>query len=151
MQSIDLTTCNQEQIHIPGAIQPHGALLVIDPVSETILQVAGDTDGLLRGRDSPLLGRQVGDLLGARFNALARLVGSNTHNEPAYLGSVRVDARGSEINVVAHERDGVVLLELEPASKSRLSAAQLLAAVRADDCFPGSGMQPAPRLSSCDV
>ena len=63
MQSIDLTTCDQERIHIPGAIQPHGALLVIDPVSETILQVAGDTDGLL-GPGRPLLGRQVGGPLG---------------------------------------------------------------------------------------
>ena len=53
MQSIDLTNCEREPIHIPGAIQPHGVLLVIDPVSEKILQVAGDTDSLLGPGRSP--------------------------------------------------------------------------------------------------
>ncbi|TDH59091.1 GAF domain-containing protein [Dankookia rubra] len=130
MQSIDLTICDQEPIHIPGAIQPHGVLLVIDPVSEKILQVAGDTDGLL-GLESPPLGRQVGDLLVARFEALARSAGITAGNEPAYLGSVRLAARSGEIDVVAHDRDGVVLLELELTPEVRPSAARLLAVVRA--------------------
>jgi len=28
---VDLTNCDREPIHIPGSIQPHGAMLVIDP------------------------------------------------------------------------------------------------------------------------
>ena len=39
----DLTTCDREPIHIPGSIQPHGVLLVLDRQTRTIEQVAGDT------------------------------------------------------------------------------------------------------------
>ena len=28
---VDLTNCEDEPIHIPGAIQPHGLLLAVDP------------------------------------------------------------------------------------------------------------------------
>ena len=47
----DLTNCDREPIHIPGAIQPHGAMLVIDCDTYLIVQAAGDTLGLL---DRPL-------------------------------------------------------------------------------------------------
>ena len=30
----DLAVCEHEPIHIPGAIQPHGALLVVDPLRD---------------------------------------------------------------------------------------------------------------------
>ena len=43
MQPLDLTNCDCEPIHIPGSIQPHGILLVIDPNSEVVLQAAGNT------------------------------------------------------------------------------------------------------------
>ncbi len=28
---VDLTNCDREPIHIPGSVQPHGALLAVDP------------------------------------------------------------------------------------------------------------------------
>ena len=28
-ETVDLTNCDREPIHIPGAIQPHGILLVV--------------------------------------------------------------------------------------------------------------------------
>jgi light-regulated signal transduction histidine kinase (bacteriophytochrome) len=37
---IDLTGCEREPIHIPGAIQPHGALRVIDERTFTVAQVS---------------------------------------------------------------------------------------------------------------
>jgi two-component system, chemotaxis family, sensor kinase Cph1 len=33
MRPTDLTDCDREPIHVPGAIQPHGVLLVVDPAS----------------------------------------------------------------------------------------------------------------------
>ncbi len=52
--AIDLTNCDREQIHIPGAILPHGAMLVVEPTTMLIEQVAGDTLGLL-GKDAAAL------------------------------------------------------------------------------------------------
>ena len=31
-QTVDLTNCDREPIHIPGSIQPHGALLAVDAI-----------------------------------------------------------------------------------------------------------------------
>ena len=130
MQPTDLTDCDREPIHIPGAIQPHGMLLVVDPASEEILQTAGDMEGLL-GDGETALGRRVRGVLGVSLAALARSAGVGVRGEPVYLGSLRPPARGGGIDVVAHERDGVVLLELEPSPASRPTAARILATVRA--------------------
>jgi hypothetical protein len=54
---IDLTNCDREPIHIPGAILPHGAMLVLDPESLEILQAAGDCKGLVGATAQELLGR----------------------------------------------------------------------------------------------
>ena len=32
-KNADMTNCDREPIHIPGAILPHGAMLVLDPVA----------------------------------------------------------------------------------------------------------------------
>ena len=52
---IDITNCEREPIHIPGAILPHGAMLVLDPDSLEVLQAAGNTTGLLGAPISDLL------------------------------------------------------------------------------------------------
>ena len=43
----DLTNCDREPIHIPAAIQPHGVLLTLDPLTLTIIQAGGDTARIL--------------------------------------------------------------------------------------------------------
>jgi len=70
MQPLDLTNCDREPIHIPGSIQPHGILLVVDPNSEVVLQVAGDTAGILATQHPPL-GRPLHDLLGVGLEVAA--------------------------------------------------------------------------------
>jgi light-regulated signal transduction histidine kinase (bacteriophytochrome) len=37
---VDLTNCDRETIHIPGAILPHGAMLVLDSATLRVLQAA---------------------------------------------------------------------------------------------------------------
>lgn len=46
----DLTLCDREPIHIPGSIQPHGVLLVVDAATKTILQ-ASENIGEVTGVD----------------------------------------------------------------------------------------------------
>ena len=38
--TLDIVNCEQEPIHIPGAILPHGAMLVLDPGTLQVLQAA---------------------------------------------------------------------------------------------------------------
>jgi light-regulated signal transduction histidine kinase (bacteriophytochrome) len=58
---VDLTACDREPIHIPGAIQPHGALLVLDPADFTILQASANAGALLGVTE--LLGRTLPEAL----------------------------------------------------------------------------------------
>lgn len=43
----DLTACDREPIHIPGSIQPHGILVVVDAQTRTILQVSENAADVL--------------------------------------------------------------------------------------------------------
>src|SRR3954463_390791 len=87
MQPLALPTCAREPIHIPGSIQPHGILLVIDPNSEVVLQAAGDTTGTLASQHPPL-GRPVHDLLGVGLKEMIHSAGVGLESKPHYLGAI---------------------------------------------------------------
>lgn len=66
----DITACDREPIHIPGAIQPHGLLLVAEADSLTVIAGAGAIEERLAPEwlGAPLgalLGEEVGDMLAA--------------------------------------------------------------------------------------
>jgi chemotaxis family two-component system sensor kinase Cph1 len=126
--TLALTECEREPIHIPGAVQPHGLLLAVDPASGRVIQVAGATVLVELGASS-VVGRPVVDLLGADVPERLTAKSLDLRREPAYLGAIR--AAGGELDVLAHERDGVWIFELEPAAAPRASAADALAQVRA--------------------
>lgn len=60
---LNLTNCDREPIHTPGAILPHGAMLVLDCDTYEILQAAGETSGLLGRPLDTLLGQTPETLL----------------------------------------------------------------------------------------
>ena len=47
VQPADLESCAREPIHIPGSIQPHGALLVLDPDNLNVLQASENAGAML--------------------------------------------------------------------------------------------------------
>jgi two-component system, chemotaxis family, sensor kinase Cph1 len=59
----DLTNCERELIHLPGSIQPHGVLLVLDGTTDRVQQASANAGQLL---DAPLQ-----DLLGQSLSSLA--------------------------------------------------------------------------------
>ena len=58
----DLSNCERELIHLAGSIQPHGALLVIDPANFSILQASANCPALLGTGNKKLLGRSIAEL-----------------------------------------------------------------------------------------
>jgi two-component system, chemotaxis family, sensor kinase Cph1 len=62
-ENIDLTNCDREQIHIPGFIQPHGILFVLQKSEFTILQVSKNTFDLIGIHPEELLGKRLQELL----------------------------------------------------------------------------------------
>ncbi len=106
----DITACDREPIHIPGAIQPHGLLLVVEGQPLTVIASAGAIEERLASDwlNAPLaalLGAEVADML----SAIPAGPGSMTATRPV---------RGSteSFAVTAHRLDGErLLVELEPA------------------------------------
>ena len=71
VQEIDLTICDREPIHIPGSIQPHGVMLVVDRARLAVTHAAGDIEAWLgkSWQDAPLA-----SLLGDAAAAEARRI-----------------------------------------------------------------------------
>ncbi|GAB3198210.1 hypothetical protein GCM10027062_11850 [Nocardioides hungaricus] len=97
---VDLTTCDREPIHVPGAIQPHGVLIALD--TEGRARVVSANCGELLGVPShEALGRSLAELIGAEPAAAV------PGNGPVVVGGVEVDVR-------VHESGARTIVELEP-------------------------------------
>ena len=113
----DLTACDREPIHNPGAIQPHGLLLVARADGLEVIAGAGDIEGRLA---ETWLGRALGDLLGERF--AARLA------DPSKTAAAIADVvgRNETFDACARHIGGVWTVQLEPASPTPWSGADAL-------------------------
>jgi light-regulated signal transduction histidine kinase (bacteriophytochrome) len=129
---INLTTCDREPIHIPGAILPHGAMLVLDPESLEVLQAAGDCTGLLGTCARDLLGRRADTLFQVEQIARIRaLMASVDLKKPRHLLDPLLRIRGDfPLDVSLHRSDGTLVLEFEAADTADRFAADPLAAVQ---------------------
>ena len=120
--NVDLSNCDQELIHIPQLIQPHGIMLVLRRADRIILQASENTKAVfgisapnlhLKGLSALLGAAQAAELGKAIIGAGDRLNGS-----PLLL--LRMPpARGRQaLDVIAHIMDDVLILELEHASET---------------------------------
>lgn len=106
---VDLSTCDREPIHVPGAIQSFGALLVLDAHGR--LQQQSANAGALLGA-LPALGEPFPAPYRDVFTPwLAALAKSEDALEP-----VELELGGRTFDVVAHASGGQLVVELEPRS-----------------------------------
>jgi chemotaxis family two-component system sensor kinase Cph1 len=63
MNKIDLTQCDREPIHIPGSVQPFGALVICDAKSMKVVQASLNCEEITGIHHGKLLGRTIGELL----------------------------------------------------------------------------------------
>jgi two-component system, chemotaxis family, sensor kinase Cph1 len=128
-----LTNCDREPIHIPGAILPHGAMLVLDCANLCVLQAAGDTQALLGQPIEALLGQVVDTLLTATQVQRLRLLCAEAGLEkPRHMLDpiLRVLA-DRPLDASAHRSDGFLVVEFEAAQVDDPFVAEPLAAVQA--------------------
>lgn len=145
-----LDACDREPIHIPGAIQPHGVLLVVDPGTEIVLGHAGPVGSLLGFSGSPI-GHKLARLIGRPLAALAPDIDLALADEPVYVGALRPGPPGIDLDMLAHMSGGRVLIEIEPALGDRPSASRLFARMRgAADRMRGSA-DPAAAYAAAAV
>ncbi len=123
---LDLTQCEAEPIHIPGAIQPHGCLLALQGPSLRIVQASANCQALLGHAAADLLGCELATALGP---ALAAAVGEaqvRYEELPAIPASLRWRGQGGACTGYVHQSDDLVVLELEPAPAAPAALGALL-------------------------
>lgn len=119
MRTVDLDSCAREPIHIPGLIQPHGVLLLLEPHTERpIVRVVSSNSGALLGvAPEGLVGRGLDAVLRPEDAAevARRLATGRLHLHPIYIHAARALHGDAVFNAVAHRLESWIVLELEPA------------------------------------
>ncbi|MBZ5738224.1 SpoIIE family protein phosphatase [Nocardioides mangrovi] len=109
----DLTTCDREPIHIPGAIQPHGILLALDDDLRAVM-VSANVEGMLGVTPQAALGRRLADLVGAP--AAEQVAARAPYDE---IGEPVVALVADELCDVRVHRSGPrIVVEVEPVGAS---------------------------------
>jgi len=115
---VELGSCDREPIHAPGAIQPHGVLMVLEGPRHVVRRVSGNSKVLLGLAPDEVLGRTLAEVLGAEAAGRFRrgLDGPALDRGAVPLGVVRAGAAGAEaaFYAIAYRCGAGVVLELEP-------------------------------------
>lgn len=114
----DLTNCDREPIHVPGAIQPHGVLLALSRDLREVVVASTNTAGCLGTPVGGILGCAPADLLGAEIAAtVAGRVAAGLPNEPLVVRMPPTAAgtlAGVEVDVHLFVSGERLVVELEP-------------------------------------
>lgn len=131
-QIVDLTNCDREPIHIPGAILPHGAMIVADRESFAIEQLAGNLPGLLGLSTPDPVGMSLRDILNEeQIERLRTLLASSTLERPRHLlDPVFRVLPDRPVDASIHVTDGSVVIEFEDAEPDDPHAIDPLACVQ---------------------
>lgn len=117
---VDLSACEREPIHIPGAIQPHGVLLALSEPELTV-QVHSANAAAFFGLSTAPAGRRIHELLPASATAALESAAGGDPSDGNPLEIVL--ASGRRATGVAHRAGGLLILEIEPAEAEPASLA----------------------------
>jgi two-component system, chemotaxis family, sensor kinase Cph1 len=153
--TVDLTNCDREPIHIPGSIQPHGALLVLEDESLRILQCGANSEAFLGVPCPELLRAGLPVLLdGTSIETIRQALALE---RPEERNPLAVTGGGKSFQGILHRHAGATILELEPHLESpedvdallRSALSRLQAASGLRDLF-GMAVAEVKRLTGFD-
>ena len=116
----DLTTCDREPIHIPGSIQPHGVLLVLDRQRQIVEQVAGDCQAMLGMAATRIIGAATSEFLEQDIEAFVRgqLAAPSANIAAVVRLGVRSRCASLPLDLTLQASGGTAIIELEPARRA---------------------------------
>jgi chemotaxis family two-component system sensor kinase Cph1 len=114
--TVDLTNCDREPIHIPGRIQPHGVLLVLSEPDLTIVQISSNSKRLLGYCPEELLNQPLSCLLNAnQVNAITSCLSKDFESVNPLKLSIEHQQKTTVFDGIIHRYAGSLTLELEPS------------------------------------
>ena len=121
--------CSQEPIRVPGTIQPHGAMLVVDPLRDwTVVAASRNIAEMLTTPLSAnaLFGCSIGSILGLHFVEVAqkRFQDNKLRGGVPWRSILTLDSQSPANDLTVHSHNGLVLVEMEPAGAEDQADAQ---------------------------
>ncbi|MCE7054497.1 ATP-binding protein [Algoriphagus sp. AGSA1] len=111
---VTLTNCEQEPIHIPGSIQPHGFLIGIISDSFLIDYCSANTEQFLGVSYTQLLGRDFGEVFGdLSKDSLMDYIAQDRMLSSLLL---KIQLMGRDFLCTVHKSGSIYILEGEPVS-----------------------------------
>ncbi len=124
---VSFPECDREPIHIPGSIQPHGFLLVIDEQAQVITHASENAATFLYRPLNQLIGASARDVLGEGvLSKLLQAAHDPLFNTKPLLLEADIAAERvavGDLDLVAHRRNGRIIIEAErvpPGMKTSL-------------------------------
>ncbi|MEM7620657.1 MAG: ATP-binding protein [Pseudomonadota bacterium] len=117
-----LQTCSDEQIHIPGSIQPHGFMLILDDAFN-IKKFSLNLAQFLEQNPRYLLNLNLDTLVDAdKIEELKQLTSQGALNPiRSTLLSLKVNSETHHFDAIIHKSGAFFVLELEPQRETTLS------------------------------
>ena len=113
---VDLSNCEREPIRIPGRVQSHGVLLVLDDSNLGVLHASDNSRRLLGVEAESVVGCPLASVLGGRLARVVepRVAKASIDANPSYVGTVEGARSGERFHAIVHRFKGRLYLELEP-------------------------------------
>jgi light-regulated signal transduction histidine kinase (bacteriophytochrome) len=127
VEKVDLTNCDREPIHIPGSIQPHGAMLVLDPSTFQVVYASANAaavTGCLTVEPGTDLAAVVGEAAAHDLrNAAARAGGSQI---AGVLLGICLPDHGPLFDAIVHRHKEYAFVEFERSATGSTSGESAL-------------------------
>ncbi len=113
---IVLTHCDREQVQYPGAIMPHGVLLILSPSDFRIQGASANTHAWFGTDVTQLLRGHLDQIVSpATQQTLEKGLALITEPQlPQYLGNFQTLQGSHRFNIFAHRSNDVLIVEFEP-------------------------------------
>ncbi|MCV3213966.1 ATP-binding protein [Plectonema radiosum NIES-515] len=116
-EKIDLTNCDHEKIHIPGLIQPHGILFILQKPEFTILQVSKNSFNFIGIHPDKLLGKKLKELLDVQqISHIQQCLPSDLESVNPVKISWKTQDNTFLFDGIIHHSQKVLILELLPVT-----------------------------------
>ena len=115
-ENVDLSNCDREAIHLPGAIQPHGILFALTEPELEIVQVSNNTFDFIGIHPENLLKTPLKELLDdQQINSIQECLAEEFEKVNPLTISIKHQEQELIFDGIIHRSDQVLILELEPA------------------------------------
>lgn len=115
-RNVDLSNCDKELVQYPGAIQPHGAMLILDEPSHQVRQASANCADIIGRSPQDLIGKNLADVFAAAPRMLDTMQRMSLENGPVHVLRESFAGSTSGVNIFAHRSGGALILEIETIS-----------------------------------